>query len=54
MHLAQNAIHHAPTLAVRGRIGAELRRIWNAATLADAEAELGRLVASYAAAASPR
>ena len=50
-HLAQNAIHHAPTLAVRKRIGAELRRIWNAATLDDAEAELRRLVASYAATA---
>ncbi len=50
-HLAQNAIHHAPTLAIRRRIGAELRRIWNAATLADAEAELKRLVASYADAA---
>ncbi len=50
-HLAQNAIHHAPTLAIRRRIGAELRRIWNAATLADAEAELKRLVAAYAAAA---
>jgi putative transposase len=50
-HLAQNAVHHAPTLAIRKRIGAELRRIWNAATLADAEAELGRLVASYADAA---
>jgi putative transposase len=50
-HLALNAIHHAPTLAIRGRLGAELRRIWNAATLADAEAELRRLVAAYAAAA---
>ena len=50
-HLALNAIHHAPTLAIRRRIGAELRRIWNAATLEDAEAELRRLVASYAAAA---
>jgi putative transposase len=50
-HPAQNAIHHAPTLAVRKRIGAELRRIWNAATLDDAEAELRRLVASYAATA---
>jgi putative transposase len=50
-HLAQNAIHHAPTLAIRGRLGAELRRIWNAATLEDAEAELRRLVASYAKAA---
>ena len=50
-HLALNALHHAPTLAIRRRIGAELRRIWNAATLADAEAELRRLVASYAEAA---
>lgn len=50
-HLAQNAIHHAPTLAIRRRLGAELRRIWNAATLEDAEAELRRLVASYAEAA---
>jgi putative transposase len=50
-HLALNAIHHAPTLAIRKRLGAELRRIWNAATLADAEAELKRLVAAYAAAA---
>jgi transposase-like protein len=50
-HLALNAIHHAPTLAIRKRLGAELRRIWNAATLADAEAELKRLVAAYAEAA---
>jgi transposase-like protein len=50
-HLALNAVHHAPTLAIRGRIGAELRRIWNAPTLDDAEAELRRLVASYAEAA---
>jgi putative transposase len=50
-HLAQNAIHHAPTLVIRRRIGAELRRIWNAATPHDAAAELERLVASYAGAA---
>jgi transposase-like protein len=50
-HLAQNALHHAPTLAIRRRIGAELRRVWNAPTLVDAEAELGRLVASHAEAA---
>ena len=49
--LAQNAVHHAPTLAIRRRIGAELRRIWNAATPHDAAAELERLVASYAEAA---
>ena len=30
-HLARNALPHAPTRAIRGRIGAELRRIWNAA-----------------------
>ncbi len=50
-HLALNAIHHAPPLAIRKRLGAELRRIWNAATLVDAEAELRRLVAAYAEAA---
>ncbi|HEX2136936.1 MAG TPA: IS256 family transposase [Microvirga sp.] len=50
-HLALNAIHHAPTLAIRGRLGADLRRIWNAATLDDAETELRRLVAAYAGAA---
>ena len=50
-HLAQNAAHHAPTLAIRRRIGAELRRVWNAPTLADAEAELKRLVAAYTEAA---
>ncbi len=46
-HLAQNAIHHAPNTALRKRIGAELRRVWNAATLADAQAELDRLAASH-------
>jgi putative transposase len=50
-HLAQNAIHRAPTLAIRKRSGAELRRSWHAATLDDAEAELRRLVASSAEAA---
>ena len=30
-HLARNAIHHAPSLAIRKRIGAELRAVWNAA-----------------------
>jgi transposase-like protein len=50
-HLAQNAIHHAPSLAIRKRIGAELRAVWNAHDLAAAEAELKRLVAAYAASA---
>ncbi len=46
-HLAQNAIHHAPNAAIRTRIGAELRRVWNAASLELAEEELRRLVAAY-------
>lgn len=46
-HLAQNAIHHAPSLAIRKRIGAELRAIWNAASLAKAETALEELAASY-------
>lgn len=47
-HLAQNAIHHAPSLAVRKQIGGELRAVWNAHDLQAAEAELRRLVDSYA------
>jgi putative transposase len=46
-HLAQNAIHHAPNLAVRSVIGEELRAVWNAATLEMAEAELKTLVVRY-------
>jgi transposase-like protein len=46
-HLAQNAIHHAPTQAIRKRIGGELRRVWNAPDRIAAESELKRLVESY-------
>lgn len=46
-HLAQNAVHHAPNAAARKRIGSELRRVWNAVTIDDAQAELDRLVAAY-------
>jgi transposase-like protein len=46
-HLAQNAIHHAPTVAIRKRIGSQLREVWNAKNLAAAETELNSLVASY-------
>jgi putative transposase len=46
-HLAQNAIHHAPTLAIRKRIGAELRLIWNAPNLETATENLRRLVETY-------
>lgn len=46
-HLAQNAIHNAPTVAIRKRIGEELRAVWNAKDLKAAEAELAALVESY-------
>ncbi|PKO63753.1 MAG: hypothetical protein CVU23_09675, partial [Betaproteobacteria bacterium HGW-Betaproteobacteria-17] len=46
-HLARNAIHHAPNAAIRKRIGAELRAVWNAASLAKAETALAELVAAY-------
>ncbi len=46
-HLAQNAIHHAPNASIRKRIGAELRTVWNANTLAKAKTALTELVASY-------
>ncbi len=46
-HLAQNAIHHAPSLAIRKRIGAELRQIWNAPNLETATETLRRLVETY-------
>ena len=46
-HLARNAIHHAPNAEIRKRIGAELRAVWNAGTLAKAEAALAEPVASY-------
>ena len=46
-HLAQNAIHYAPTMAIRKRIGAELRAVWNARDLKAAEAELAALVERY-------
>ena len=50
-HLAQNAVHHAPNLAIRKTIGEELRAVWNAPNLDAAEAELKRLVAAHRAGA---
>jgi putative transposase len=46
-HLAQNAIHHCPTLAVRKRIGRELRAVWNASSLEFAQEQLKLLVETY-------
>ena len=47
-HLAQNAIHHAPSLPIRSVIGAELRAVWNAKDMAAAQEELRLLVQRYA------
>lgn len=46
-HLARNAIHHAPTMKIRKRIGAELRQIWNADKMKTAEERLRELVEKY-------
>lgn len=46
-HLAQNAVHHAPTPGTRKRVGAELREAWNAGSLTKAEIALAELVALY-------
>jgi transposase-like protein len=46
-HLARNAIHHAPNVTIRKRIGAELREVWTAGSLAKAETALAELVADY-------
>ena len=47
-HLAQNAIHHAPSHAIRSVIGAELRAVWNAKDSTAANEELRLLVQRYA------
>jgi len=39
--------HYAPSLRVGKRIGAELRTVWNAASLAKAETALADLVTAY-------
>ncbi len=46
-HLAQNAVHHSPNMAIRKRIGKELRQIWNAPGLPIAEENLRLLVETY-------
>nr|WP_159981687.1 MULTISPECIES: transposase [unclassified Novosphingobium] len=50
-HLAANVIHHAPNVAIRARIGAELRSVWNASSLAKAKAALEELVTGYSTSA---
>ena len=51
-HIAQNAVHHAPNLAIRAAIGSELRNVWNAPSLEAAGTELKRIVSTYRQTAS--
>jgi transposase-like protein len=46
-HLAQNAVHHAPNIKTRKRIGRELREVWQATSTARAQEALDRLVQAY-------
>jgi transposase-like protein len=46
-HLAQNALHYAPTLDTRRSLADALRRIFNAADRRDAQERLDRLVESH-------
>ena len=43
-HLQRNAFHRAPTAPVKKRIGAELREVWNAQGIEQAQAALDELV----------
>ena len=45
--MGQNAIHYAPNVQIRARIGSELRHVWNQLTLPKAQIALAELVASY-------
>ena len=46
-HLQKNALHHVPRIALRKTVAAQLREIFNAPTLALAEALLKKMVAAY-------
>lgn len=46
-HLAQNAIHHAPTQPLRAAIGKQLSQIWNAPDRAEADRRLTELIAEH-------
>jgi putative transposase len=46
-HLAQNAIHHCPTVAIRSQIGDWLRGIFNTKDLADAQQALRNTVKHF-------
>ena len=46
-HLANNAIHHAPTQPVKAAIGKQLAQVWNAPDRAEADRRLAELVAEH-------
>ena len=46
-HLQRNAFQRAPTKSVKKRIGAELREVWNAQGIEQAQAALDELVEEY-------
>jgi putative transposase len=50
-HLAQNALHYVPTLAMRSEVARELRSVLDASDRNEADRRLGQLVKKYAAAA---
>lgn len=50
-HLAQNAMHYVPTLAMRSEVARDLRGVLDAGDRAEADRRLAQLVTKYAAAA---
>ena len=50
-HLAQNALHYVPTLAMRSEVARELRGVLDAGDRAEADRRLAQIVTKYASAA---
>jgi putative transposase len=50
-HLAQNAMHYVPKLAMRGEVARDLRGVLDAGDRSEADRQLGQLVKKYADAA---
>ena len=50
-HLAQNALHHAPSVAMRSEVARDLRGVLDASDRPEADRQLQRIVKKYAPAA---
>ena len=50
-HLAQNALHYVPTLAMRSEVARDLRGVLDAGDRAEADRRLAQLVTKYVSAA---